>query len=60
LGELVRTLTTIRARGGQLKLAAVNLRLARLLEVTRLNTVFELAPDEATALAAFGSKGAVA
>lgn len=60
LGELVKTLTTVHSRGGHLKIASLNKRLADLLRVTRLESVFDIAPDEASALAAFAAKSAVA
>lgn len=60
LGELVKTLTTVHSRGGQLKIASLNKRLADLLRVTHLESVFDIASDEAGALAAFSGKSAVA
>jgi anti-sigma B factor antagonist len=41
MGELVRCFTTIRQRGGEMKLVQVNKRVADLLKITRLNTLFE-------------------
>jgi anti-sigma B factor antagonist len=60
LGELVKTLTTVHSRGGQLKIASLNKRLADLLRVTHLESVFDITSDEAGALAAFSGKSAVA
>lgn len=60
LGEMVKALTTARSRGGQLKIASLNKRLADLLRVTHLESVFDIASDEAGALAAFSGKSAAA
>jgi anti-sigma B factor antagonist len=53
LGELVKTHTTIQNRGGHLKFAAVNKRVYDLLRVTKLASVFDIEPDEASAIASF-------
>lgn len=50
LGELVKTHTTVRNKGGQLRLVNLNNRINDLLQMTRLSAVFDIAPDEATAL----------
>ncbi len=50
VGELVKALTTIRTKGGRLKLASLNPRVHQLLQMTRLSTVFEIETDEASAL----------
>ncbi len=50
LGELVKTHTTIRNRGGDLKLASLNKRVHDLLHATRLASVFDIQSDEASAL----------
>ncbi len=42
MGELVRCFTTVRQRGGEMKLVKVNKRVADLLQMTRLNTLFEI------------------
>jgi anti-sigma B factor antagonist len=60
LGELVKALTTIQSRGGHLKISSLNKRLADLLRVTHLESVFDIASDETGALVAFSGKGAVA
>jgi len=62
VGELVKTHTTIRNKGGELRLANLNKRVHDLLHVTRLSTVFDIRSDEASALQSFGpaSKQAVA
>jgi anti-sigma B factor antagonist len=53
LGELVRTHVAVRSRGGQLKLVKPTDNVNSLLKVTRLDTVFEIEPDESTALRSF-------
>jgi anti-sigma B factor antagonist len=50
LGELVKAHTTIRNKGGQLKLASLNKRINDLLQMTRLSAVFDVHKDEASAL----------
>jgi len=50
IGELVKTHTTMRNQGGQLKLVNLNQRINDLLQVTRLSAVFDIAKDEAAAL----------
>ena len=52
LGELVKAYTTVRCHGGHLKLAQVSKRVQDLLEMTKLNLVLEVEPDEASALKA--------
>ena len=53
MGELVRCFTTVRQRGGEMKLVQVNKRVADLLQITRLNTLFEIYGEEQVALSAF-------
>ena len=53
LGELVKTYTTVRNKGGQLKLTNLNKRVKDLLEMTRLSAVFDIHQDEASALTSF-------
>jgi anti-sigma B factor antagonist len=50
LGELVRTHTSIRSRGGQVKLVKPTENVYSLLKITRLDCVFDIEPDEATAI----------
>jgi anti-sigma B factor antagonist len=50
VGELVKAHTTVRNKGGQLKLVNLNQRVSHLLEMTRLVAVFDIAPDEASAV----------
>ncbi len=51
IGELVWGLTSIRNRGGDLKLFNVNQWVQTTLNITKLNSVFEIYTDEQTALA---------
>jgi anti-sigma B factor antagonist len=53
MGELVRCYTTVRQRGGEMKLVQLNKRVADLLQITRLNTLFEIYSEEQAALRAF-------
>jgi anti-sigma B factor antagonist len=55
IGELVKTHTTLRNMGGELKLASLNKRVHDLLEMTRLAAVFDIQKDEASAIKSFGS-----
>jgi anti-sigma B factor antagonist len=54
VGELVKTHTTIRSKGGELKLTNLNKRVHDLLQMTRLSAVFDIQKDEASALKSFG------
>lgn len=58
VGELVKTHTTIRNKGGELKLVNLNNRVHDLLRITRLASVFDIQEDEATALKCFGNQPA--
>lgn len=55
LGELVHALKMVRAAGGQLMLLKPSPRVARLLSVTRLDTVFECCETEDELKQTFGS-----
>jgi len=50
LGELVKAHATIRNHGGQLRLVNLNRRINDLLQLTRLSKVFEIEPDEESAI----------
>jgi anti-sigma B factor antagonist len=50
VGELVKTHTTVRNQGGKLRLVNLNKRIHDLLEMTRLAAVFDIEPDEASAI----------
>ncbi len=54
LGELVSGFTTVRRRGGVLKLAAVPKRVEELLRMTSIYRIFEVHGDEAGAIRSFG------
>jgi anti-sigma B factor antagonist len=60
LGELVKTHTTVRNRSGQLRLVNLNKRIHDLLQMTRLAAVFDIEPDEASAINSLGDKPAQA
>lgn len=51
IGELVWGLTSIRNRGGELKLFSVNDWVRKTLNITKLDSVFEIYPDELAAIA---------
>lgn len=53
IGELVRCYSVVRQAGGEMKLAGVNKKVSDVLEISRLNTFFEIYADEAAALRAF-------
>jgi anti-sigma B factor antagonist len=50
LGELVRTLATIRSHGGRLRLVSPSKNVLDLLRITKLDRVFEIELDELSAL----------
>ena len=50
LGELVTSFTTVRNKGGQLKLLNLTRRVRDLLQITKLVTVFEAFDNETEAL----------
>ncbi|HEY1422727.1 MAG TPA: STAS domain-containing protein [Candidatus Acidoferrum sp.] len=50
IGELIRTHASVRSRGGQLKLVNARGNVYGLLKITRLDNVFDIEPDELTAL----------
>jgi anti-sigma B factor antagonist len=52
VGELVKTHTTVRNQGGQLRLVNLNKRVHDLLQLTRLSAVFDIDGDEAGAISA--------
>jgi len=58
IGELVKTHTTVRNQGGQLRLVNLNQRINELLEMTKLSAVFDIEGDEATALASLRGNAA--
>lgn len=53
IGELVSGYSTVKGRGGELKLLNLSRRVRDLLQLTKLYTVFDVYSDEATALRSF-------
>ncbi|MBO0720224.1 MAG: STAS domain-containing protein [Blastocatellia bacterium] len=53
LGEVVRSYTTVKRAGGDLKLVNATKRINDLLTITKLITVFEVFDDEASAVNSF-------
>ncbi|HKC85297.1 MAG TPA: STAS domain-containing protein [Blastocatellia bacterium] len=53
LGEIVRSYTTVKRAGGDLKLLNVTKRISDLLTITKLYTVFEIFEDEAAAVKSY-------
>ncbi len=53
IGELMATYTTVRNRGGELKLLNLNKHVRNLLQITRLYTIFEVHDDLDAAVQAF-------
>jgi anti-sigma B factor antagonist len=53
LGEVVRSYTTVKRAGGDLKLVNATKRISDLLTITKLITVFEVFEDEAHAVNSF-------
>ena len=53
LGELTRCFCSVRQAGGDMKLVHVNARVQALLEMTRINKLFEIHTEEYVALKAF-------
>ena len=54
IGELARCCSIIRQTGGEMKLAGVNQKVLAVLEISRLNTLFEIYPADSAALQSFG------
>lgn len=55
LGELTAAYTSVRNRGGELKLLNLTKRVQDLMQITKLYTVFDVHDDEKKAIAAFGT-----
>lgn len=53
IGELVSAYTTVMNRGGRLKLMSLPAKIADILHITQLISVFETFEDEAEAIASF-------
>jgi len=54
IGELVRSVSTLRKMGGDLKVVNPNMVVKKLLSATRVDSVVDVMADEASALQAFG------
>lgn len=53
IGELVSAFTTVKSRGGDMKLLNLTKKVRDLLQITKLFTVFEVFTDENTALSSY-------
>lgn len=53
MGELVRCYSVIRQRGGEMRLVHLHERVRNLLQITRVNSIFEIYSEEDAALQAF-------
>ena len=53
LGALVRALTETQKEGGQAKLLNAGPRIVKLLEITKLNSIFEMYDDHEAAVSSF-------
>ena len=53
IGELVSAFTSVRNRGGELKLLNLTKRVRDAVQITKLYTVFDIADDEAAAIKSF-------
>lgn len=53
VGELMSCYTSVRNRGGQLKLMNLSKNVHNLLQITKLYTIFEVVDDESAAVASF-------
>ena len=55
LGELTAAYTSVKHRGGELKLVNLTKRVHDVMQITKLYTVFDVHDDEKKAIAAFGA-----
>ena len=53
LGEVVRSYSTVKAEGGDLRLAGVTSRIKDLMTITKLHTVFDIFDSEDEGVASF-------
>src|SRR5215813_6128340 len=60
IGELVSAFTSVRNRGGELKLLKLTRRVRDVLQITKLYTVFDIRDDEAAAIKSFQTKKNIA
>jgi anti-sigma B factor antagonist len=56
IGELVSAFTSVRNRGGELKLLKLTKRVRDVLQITKLYTVFDIRDDEAAAIKSFPTR----
>jgi anti-sigma B factor antagonist len=56
IGELARSYSIVRQAGGEMKLAGVQQKVLPVLEVSRMNKLFEIYPAEDAALQTFASR----
>ena len=56
IGELVSAFTSVRNRGGELKLLKLTRRVHDVLQITKLYTVFDIRDDEAAAIKSFQTR----
>jgi anti-sigma B factor antagonist len=57
IGELARCYSVVRRMGGEIKLAGANQKVLDVLEISRMNKLFEIHAEERAALQAFGQRG---
>jgi len=60
MGSLVGASASVRKQGGELKLLNLSSKVADVMQVTRLYTVFDIMTDEATAVKSFGPSASAA
>lgn len=60
IGELVSAFTSVRNRGGELKLLKLTKRVREVLQITKLYTVFDIRDDEAAAIKSFQKRMSIA
>jgi anti-sigma B factor antagonist len=53
IGELARCYSVVRQAGGEMKLASLSQRVLEVLQISRLNTIFEIHSGEEAALHSF-------
>jgi len=56
IGELARSYSVVRQMGGEMKLAGVNQKVLEVLEISHVNTIFEIYSGDGEALQAFGER----
>jgi anti-sigma B factor antagonist len=59
LGVLISSLTSARKQGGELKLLNLPAKIRYLMEITRLDTFFDVTNDEATGVKSFARSKAI-